>query len=87
MFYKAQLKIERAKVKLRGIVEHPFRVMNHPLGYVNTRFRGLAKNTAQLKPLYCAVEFEDRAPAVIEPEGEVRPWRARTREKPGFDAD
>lgn len=52
MLYKAKRKIDEAKVKLRAKMKHPFRVMKHPLGYVNTRFRGLAKSTVQLTTLY-----------------------------------
>jgi len=29
-------------------VEHPFRVIKRQIGYVKTRYRGLAKNRAQL---------------------------------------
>lgn len=46
--YKAKRKIEKAKAQVRAKVEHPFRVIKRQFGYVKTRFRGLAKNTAQL---------------------------------------
>lgn len=46
--YKARRKIEKAKAQVRAKVEHPFRVIKRQFGYVKTRFRGLAKNTAQL---------------------------------------
>ena len=45
--YKAKRKIEKAKAGARQ-VEHPFRVIKRQFGYVKVRFRGLAKNTAQL---------------------------------------
>lgn len=32
--------------------EHPFRVIKRQFGYVKARFRGLAKNTAQLVTLF-----------------------------------
>ncbi len=37
---------------MRAKVEHPFRVIKRQFGYVKTRFRGLAKNTAQLVTLF-----------------------------------
>ena len=43
---------ERTKASLRAKVEHPFRVIKRPFGYVNVRYRGLAKNTAQVLTLF-----------------------------------
>jgi len=50
--YKAKRKIEKAKAQVRAKVEHPFRVIKCQFGYVKVRFRGLAKNTAQLMTLF-----------------------------------
>ncbi|UYP30948.1 IS5 family transposase [Pseudomonas sp. Z8(2022)] len=50
--YKAKRKIEKAKAQVRAKVEHPFRVIKKQFGHVKTRFRGLAKNTAQLMTLF-----------------------------------
>ena len=50
--YNAKRKIEKAKAQVRAKVEHPFRVIKRQFGYVKTRFRGLAKNTAQLVTLF-----------------------------------
>lgn len=50
--YKAKRKIEKAKAQVRAKVEHPFRVIKRQFGYVKTRFRGLAKNTAQQVTLF-----------------------------------
>ena len=50
--YKAKRKIEKAKAQVRAKVEHPFRVITRQFGYVKVRFRGLAKNTAQLVTLF-----------------------------------
>ncbi|MFI8689639.1 IS5-like element ISPst5 family transposase [Stutzerimonas kunmingensis] len=50
--YKAKRKIEKSKAQVRAKVEHPFRVIKRQFGYVKTRFRGLAKNTAQLVTLF-----------------------------------
>ncbi len=38
--------------KYRAKVEHPFRVIKRQFGYTKVRYRGLAKNTAQLKTLF-----------------------------------
>ena len=45
-------KIEKAKARVRAKVEHPFRVIKRQFGYTKVRFRGLAKNTAQLVTLF-----------------------------------
>ena len=37
---------------LRARVEHPFRVLKCQFGYRKTRYRGLAKNEAQLFTLF-----------------------------------
>ena len=37
---------------VRAKVEHPFRVIKHQFGHVKTRYRGLAKNRAQLFTLF-----------------------------------
>jgi len=38
--------------KVRSRVEHPFRVLKRQFGYIKTRYRGLAKNRAQLFSLF-----------------------------------
>ena len=45
-------KAEKRKASIRARVEHPFRVIKRQFGYVKVRFRGLAKNTAQLLTLF-----------------------------------
>src|SRR3546814_8897138 len=42
---------EHTKASLRAKVEHPFRVIKRQFGYTKVRYRGLAKNTAQLLTL------------------------------------
>ena len=42
----------RIIAKVRAKVEHPFRVIKWQFGHVKTRYRGLAKNRAQLFTLY-----------------------------------
>ena len=44
--------IEKAKASIRAKVEHPFRVLKRQFGYGKTRYRGLAKNTAQIVTLF-----------------------------------
>jgi transposase, IS5 family len=43
---------ERLKASIRAKVEHPFRVVKRQFGHVKVRYRGLAKNTAQLHTLF-----------------------------------
>src|SRR5690606_15964305 len=50
--YKAKRKIEKPKALLRAQVEHRFRVIMRQFGYTEVRFRGQAKNTAQLITLF-----------------------------------
>ena len=44
--------VERIKASIRAKVEHPFRVIKRQFGHVKVRYRGLAKNTAQLQTLF-----------------------------------
>jgi IS5 family transposase len=44
--------IEKLKASVRAKVEHPFRVIKRQFGHVKVRYRGLKKNTAQLKTLF-----------------------------------
>lgn len=45
-------RIEKLKASVRAKVEHPFRVLKRQFGHVKVRYRGLAKNTAQLHTLF-----------------------------------
>jgi IS5 family transposase len=40
------------KAGIHAKVEHPFRVLKQQFGYVKTRYRGLAKKTAQITTLF-----------------------------------
>lgn len=44
--------LETLKARLRARVEHPFRVIKRQFGFTKVRFRGLAKNTAQILTLF-----------------------------------
>ena len=46
------LAFEKAKAQLRAYVEHPFHVVKNLFKYRKARYRGLAKNTAQLHTLF-----------------------------------
>jgi len=70
--YKARRKIEKAKAQVRAKVEHPFRVIKRQFGYVKTRFRGLAKNTAQLVTLFALSNLWMARRHLLTNAGEVR---------------
>jgi len=44
--------INRIIAMVRAKVEHPFRVLKRQFGHVKTRYRGLAKNRAQLFTMF-----------------------------------
>jgi transposase, IS5 family len=44
--------LEKVKAGIRARVEHPFRVVKRQFGHIKARYRGLAKNTAQLHTLF-----------------------------------
>ena len=45
-------KLEQTKARIRAKVEHPFRVIKRQFGYVKVKYRGLAKNAANLMTLF-----------------------------------
>lgn len=45
-------KLEKTKACIRAKVEHPFRVIKRQFGFVKVKYRGLAKNTANLMTLF-----------------------------------
>lgn len=49
---KLQKQIEQLKASIRAKVEHPFHVVKNLLGYRKVKYRGLAKNTAQMFTLF-----------------------------------
>ena len=44
--------LEKTKAAIRAKVEHPFRVIKRQFGYMKVRYRGLKKNTLQIKTLF-----------------------------------
>ena len=45
-------KAEKLKAGVRAKVEHPFRVIKRQFGFVKVRYKGLAKNAAQIATLF-----------------------------------
>jgi IS5 family transposase len=45
-------RVEKMKASIRAKVEHPFRIIKRQFGFTKARYRGLAKNTAQLVTLF-----------------------------------
>ncbi len=45
-------RVEKMKSSIRAKVEHPFRVIKRQFGFTKVRYRGLAKNTAQITTLF-----------------------------------
>ncbi len=50
--YALKDKLEKTKASVRAKVEHPFRVIKCQFGFTKVRYKGLAKNTAQLLTLF-----------------------------------
>lgn len=47
-----KIEIERTKARIRAKAEHPFHVLKNRFGMKKLRYRGLAKNTAQLYTMF-----------------------------------
>ena len=65
--------IERLKASIRAKVEHPFRVIKRQFGFVKVRYRGLAKNTAQLTTLFALSNLWMVRHRLMPSVGSVRP--------------
>ncbi len=63
---------EHMKAAVRSKVEHPFRVVKRQFGFQKVRFKGLAKNTAQILTLF-ALSNLWMARRTLMLTGEVRP--------------
>lgn len=63
---KAQNRVLSA---IRAYVEHPFRVLKRQFGYVKVRYKGLAKNAAQMTTLFALGNlYRARVPLLIQRE-------------------
>jgi hydroxyethylthiazole kinase-like uncharacterized protein yjeF len=65
--------LEYIKAAVRSKVEHPFRVVKRQFGYQKVRFKGLAKNTAQILTLFALSNLWMMRRTLLSLAGEVRP--------------
>jgi len=63
---------EKIKASIRAKVEHPFRVIKRQFGHVKVRYRGLVKNTAQLKTLFALSNLWMARKKLLVLDGQVR---------------
>lgn len=49
--------LEHAKASIRAAVEHPFRVLKRQFVFMKVRYKGLAKNGAQVTTLFVLVNL------------------------------
>ncbi len=68
--------VEKIKASSRAKVEHPFRLIKQQFGQVKARYRGLAKNTAQLKTLFALSNLWMARRKLLVLDGSVRPKAA-----------
>ena len=68
--------VERIKASVRAKVEHPFRVIKRRFGHVKIRYRGLKKNTAQLRALFALSNLWMARAKLLVLDGQVRPQAA-----------
>ncbi len=60
---------EHFKASVRAKVEHPFRVVKRQFGYTKVRYRGLAKNTAQVLTLFALSNLWMARRRLLQPSG------------------
>ncbi|WDJ44086.1 IS5 family transposase [Xanthomonas campestris] len=63
---------EHFKAGVRAKVEHPFRVIKRQFGYTKVRYRGLAKNTAQVLTLFALSNLWMKRKQLLPAMGSVR---------------
>jgi IS5 family transposase len=69
--------IEKLKASIRAKVEHPFRVIKRQFGHTKVRYRGLFKNTAQLKTLFALSNLWMARAKLMALDEQVRPLGAK----------
>ena len=74
---RAVEKLETLKARLRARVEHPFRVVKRQFGFVKVRFKGLAKNTAQVQTLFALANLWMARKQLLAMTGQLRPQYAK----------
>ncbi|MEB1587213.1 IS5 family transposase, partial [Xanthomonas campestris pv. campestris] len=67
-----QARWEHFKASVRAKVEHPFRVIKRQFGYTKVRYRGLAKNTAQVLMLFALSNLWMKRKQLLPAMGSVR---------------
>jgi len=70
---RALEKIEHRKASIRARVEHPFRVVKRQFGFVKVRFKGLAKNAAQIVTLFALANLWMARKKLLALTGGLRP--------------
>ena len=71
-------KIETCKSQIRSKVEHPFRVLKCQFGYRKARYKGLAKNAAQITTLFALTNLWMARHRLLALLPQVRPNGAQT---------
>ncbi|MGH8401870.1 MAG: transposase, partial [Gammaproteobacteria bacterium] len=66
-------RIEHLKASIRAKVEHPFRVLKCQFGYRKVRYKGLAKNAAQVVTLFALTNLWMARRRLLATTGEVCP--------------
>ena len=64
--------LEALKARFRARVEHPFRVLKRQFGYTSVRYRGMAKNAAQVLTLFALSSLWMMRQRLLATAGEVR---------------
>ena len=72
-----QEQLERLKASIRAKVEHPFRVIKRQFGHAKVRYRGLAKNNAQLHTLFALSNLWMARKALQALDGQLRAQSAK----------
>ena len=70
---RAMEELETLKARVRARVEHPFRVVKRQFGFVKVRFKGLAKNTAQVLTLFALANLWMARKQLLTMTGQLRP--------------
>jgi IS5 family transposase len=70
---RATEKLETLKAKMRARVEHPFRVVKRQFGFMKVRFKGMAKNTAQVITLFALSNLWMARKQLLAMTGSLRP--------------
>ena len=65
--------LETAKARLRARVEPPLRVVKRQFGFVKVRFKGLAKNTAQVLTRFALANLWMARKQLLTMTGSLRP--------------